>query len=36
MPNEVLMKYCPTCKRYYPVKKFDKHIAKHVRGGGEG
>lgn len=27
--NEVLMEYCPICKRYFPVKKFRQHIAKH-------
>jgi len=27
--NEVLMKYCPICKRYFPVKVYDKHMAKH-------
>jgi ribosomal protein L44E len=29
MPNKVLMKYCPICKRYFPVKVYDKHMAKH-------
>jgi len=29
LPNEVLMKYCSICKRYFPVKVYDKHMAKH-------
>lgn len=27
--NDVLMEYCPICKRYFPVKKFRQHLAKH-------
>ena len=27
--DEPLMSYCPICKRYYPAKKFDKHMQKH-------
>ena len=27
--NIELMKYCPICKRYFPKKKWEKHMKKH-------
>jgi hypothetical protein len=27
--DKPLMAYCPVCKRYFPVAKIQKHIAKH-------
>ena len=26
---EKLMEYCPICKRYFPMRKFRRHMAKH-------
>lgn len=27
--NKVLMKFRPICKRYFPSKRFEKHLKKH-------
>ena len=27
--DKVFMKYCPICKRYFPVAQFAKHMSKH-------
>jgi len=29
--NTEIQAFCPICKRYYSVKKFEKHMKKHGR-----